>query len=117
VTTPLSSMVLVLTATFFGSFGAVFLKFGAGRLRLHWHGLILNWRLIAGAAAYLLSSVFFVAGIRKGELTVLYPMASLSYIWTLIWSRIFFGEPLTKYKFLGIGLIMAGITFLALGNR
>lgn len=110
-------MLLVLTATFFGSFGAVFLKFGAGRLRLHWHAVFLNWRLIAGASAYLLSSVFFVAGIRKGELTILYPMASLSYIWTLLWSRLFFGEPLTGNKLLGIALIMAGISCLTLGGR
>jgi multidrug transporter EmrE-like cation transporter len=117
VKTPISSILLVLTASFIGSFGAVFLKSGAGRLRLHWHALVFNWRLIAGAVAYIISSIFFVAGLRNGELTILYPMVALGYIWTLIWSRLFFGEPLTRYKFLGIALIIAGIFCLTLGNR
>jgi len=110
-------MLLILAASFIGSFGAVLLKSGSAHLRLHWHALFLNWRLIAGALAFVLSSVFFVAGIRKGQLTILYPMASLGYIWTLIWSRLFFGEPFTRYKFLGVGLIISGIFCLTLGNR
>ncbi len=44
-------------------------------------------------------------------------MISLGYIFTLLWSRIFFGEPLTKSKFAGVGLILVGIVFLAAGNR
>ncbi|HSB18122.1 MAG TPA: EamA family transporter [Bryobacteraceae bacterium] len=115
--TPVSSMLLVLLASFIGSFGAVFLKSGAGRLHRQIRTLILNWRLALGVAMFLLSSFFFVLGIRRGELTILYPMVSLGYIWTLFWSRLFFGEPFTRNKFVGIGLILLGIAFLNLGNR
>ena len=110
-------MLLVLLASFIGSFGAVFLKSGAGRLHRQIRTLILNWRLALGVAMFLLSSFFFVLGVRRGELTILYPMVSLGYIWTLFWSRIFFGEPFTRNKFFGIGLILLGIVFLNLGNR
>ena len=115
--TPLSSILLVFTAAFVGSFGAVFLKSGAGRLHRELRTLLLNWRLAAGIILFLLSSVFFIAGIRKGELTVLYPMVSLSYIFTLFWSRMFFGEPLTRNKFAGLGLILLGIVFLSIGKQ
>jgi multidrug transporter EmrE-like cation transporter len=115
--TPVSSMLLVLLASFIGSFGAVFLKLGAERLHLQWKTLLLNWRLAAGIAFFLLSSFFFVLGLRKGELTVLYPMVALGYIWTLFWSRLFFGEPFSRNKFLGLGLILAGIVLLNLGNK
>lgn len=115
-TTPVSSMMLVLTASFIGSFGAVFLKSGAGKLHRQIRTLVFNWRLAAGVALFVLSSVFFVLGVRKGELSVLYPMVSLGYIWTLIWSRLFFGEPLTRNKFLGVGLILVGIVVLSLGR-
>ena len=54
---------------------------------------------------------------RKGELSVLYPMVSLGYLFTLFWSRMFFGEPLTRMKFAGVGLILAVVVFLAAGNR
>jgi multidrug transporter EmrE-like cation transporter len=47
---------------------------------------------------------------------VLYPMVSLGYIWTLLWSRIFFQEALTREKFVGLGLILAGVFLVGLGN-
>jgi len=104
-------------AAFIGSFGAVFLKSGAHRLSRNWREMITNWHLAAGVAAYVGSSALFVIGMRKGELSVLYPMVSLGYIFTLFWSRMFFGEPLTRMKFAGVGLILAGIIFLAAGNH
>lgn len=115
--TPVSSMLLVLLASFIGSFGAVFLKSGAGRLHRNIGSLVWNYRLALGVVMFLLSSYFFVLGVRKGELTVLYPMISLGYVWTLVWSRIFFHEPLTRMKFVGLGMILFGIVLLAAGGR
>jgi drug/metabolite transporter (DMT)-like permease len=114
--TPPVSIVLVLAASVVGSFGAVFLKLGAA----HLHGgfwKIFNLKLALGVALFLASSVFFVAGIRRGELSVLYPMVSLGYIWTVLWSRLFFKEPFTRNKLLGLGLIVLGVVFVGLGNR
>jgi len=75
--TPVSSMLLMLLASIIGSFGAVLLKLGAGELNKgFWH--ILNIKLAAGVAVYLVSWYFFVLGIRHGELSVLYPMVSLA---------------------------------------
>ena len=114
--TPISSMLLVVAASVIGSFGAVFLKFGAINLELTIMGMARNWRLMAGIALYLLSSVFFMAGIKNGELTILYPMVSLGYIWTMIWSRIVFKEPITQYKVMGLAMIIAGIAVLNMGR-
>ena len=114
--TPFASMLLVLVASVVGSFGAVFLKAGSERLkRGFWH--IINWKLAMGVALFLCSSAFFVAGIRKGELSVLYPMVSLGNVWTLFWSRLFFKEPLTRGKFAGLALILIGVFFVGLGNQ
>ncbi|MCL4795811.1 MAG: EamA family transporter [Bryobacteraceae bacterium] len=115
--TPLSSILLVLFASFIGSFGAVFLKAGAGRLHREIRTLLLNWRLAAGILMYLASFVFYYLGVREGELSVLYPMVSLGYIWTLLWSRLFFGEPISRRKVAGLALIIGGIVVLNLGNR
>jgi len=113
--TPVSSMLLVLVASFVGSFGAVFLKSGANRMRFHVRHLITNYPLALGVAMFLLSSYFFVLGVRRGELSVLYPMVSLGYVWTMAWSRLFFGERLTRSKCLGLLLILVGIAFIGLG--
>lgn len=108
---------LVLCSSFIGSFGAVFLKAGAARLQGTLLSLLTNWRLAAGVFAFVLSSVFYVVAIKHGELSILYPMVSLGYLWTLLWSRIFFQEPLTRNKFIGLGMILSGIVLLGLGNR
>ena len=115
--TPLHSILLVVLASFVGSFGAVFLKAGAGRLHRDIRTLIFNWRLMTGVAMYLLSFVSYYLGVRDGELSVLYPMVSLGYLWTLLWSKMFFGEPFTRRKLGGLALIIAGIVILNLGNR
>jgi len=109
-------MLLVLVASFIGSFGAVCLKMGSAKVQ---DGLaqIVNFRLAAGVALYLLSTCFFVLAIRNGELTVLYPLVSLGYVWTMLWSKLFFKEPFTRQKFLGLFLILVGVSFIGMGNR
>ena len=116
-TTPLSSMAWVLMGSFIGSFGAVFLKIGAGRLEKNIWAVLTNWRLALGIGFYLLSSVLFIMGVRQDELSILYPMVSLGSVWTMFWSRLFLGEPLTRAKFVALGMILAGVTLLGLGGR
>ena len=110
-------MAWVILGAFVGSFGAVGLKSGAKRIERNFTSLLTNWRLALGVAAYLVSAVFFVFGLRQGELSILYPMVSLGYLWTLFWSKLFFGEPLTRPKLMGLGLILMGVALLGLGGR
>jgi multidrug transporter EmrE-like cation transporter len=115
--TPISSMAWVLCGSFIGSFGAVGLKAGARHLTGNLMSVLTNWRLAAGIVAYLVSAIFFLIGVRHGELSVLYPLVAFGYVWTVFWSRLFFGEPLTRSKFAALGLILVGIAILGLGNQ
>jgi drug/metabolite transporter (DMT)-like permease len=114
--TPISSMLWVIGGSVIGSFGAVFLKMGAERLKLNLLSLATNWRLAVGVVFYLLSSVLFVIGVKHGELSVLYPLVSVGSIWTLLWSKVFLGEKLTKPKFVAVGMILIGSGLLILGG-
>lgn len=105
-------MVLILIASLIGSFGAVFLKLGAEKLRYGFRHII-SGQAAAGVLLFLLSSVFFGSGIKHGQLSVLYPMVSLSNVWALIWGRLFFKESLTNTKFVALGLILLGIVIIA----
>ena len=111
----LKSILLVFLAGVVGSFGALFLKMGAVRLD---GGLLsfLNRRLVLGVALYLGSSVIYAAGLRGGQLTVLYPMVALGYIWTILWARLFFKEAFTGRKMAGLGLILLGVALVGLGE-
>jgi drug/metabolite transporter (DMT)-like permease len=116
VTTPVSSIALVLVGSVIGSLGAIFLKWGAHALSRHWSSLVFNWKLAVGVVTYLSSSVLFVKGMTNGELSVLFPMVSVGYVCTLLWSHLFFQERVTKAKLAGVGLILVGIVFLGFGN-
>jgi drug/metabolite transporter (DMT)-like permease len=114
--TPLSSILLVLLASLIGSFGAVFLKLGAAHLNRGFR-YILNWQLGFGVALFVGSSIPFLMGLRHGELSVLYPMVSLSYMFAIFWSRLFFNEPITKAKLSALAMILAGIVCIGVGGR
>lgn len=114
--TPLSSIILVLFGSFIGSFGAVFLKLGAEHMRGSVFRLLTNYWLGVGVVLYLLSSVFYMMGVSQGQLTVLYPMVSLGYIWAILWARIFFKEPFTRAKIGGLAMIICGVALINLGN-
>lgn len=116
VTTPLSSIVLVLFGAFIGSFGAVFLKVGAEYMKGSLARVFVNYWLGLGVVLYLLSSVFYMMGVAQGELTVLYPMVSIGYIWTILWARVFFKEPFTIAKIGGLTLIVLGVALINLGK-
>ena len=44
-------------------------------------------------------------------------MVSLGYIWTLVWARLFFKEAFTRQKFVGLALILLGVSFVGLGSQ
>ncbi len=116
-TTPLSSILLVFAASVIGSVGMVALKAGANRLPPGLLGILFSWRVATGVALFLLSSVFYVLGIRHGSLTVLFPMVSLSYVWGVLLARLLFHEPLNRSKIMGLLLLLTGVVFIGLGNR
>lgn len=113
--TPLSSILLVLLASVIGSFGAVYLKLGAAHLNRGFR-YILNWQLAFGILLFLGSSVPYLMAIHRGELSVLYPMVSLSYVCTLFWSKLFFKEKITLAKVGALALIMAGLVCNGIGR-
>jgi len=114
--TPMSSIILVLFSSFVGSFGAVGLKLGAEHMGGGILKLLTNYWLAVGIVLYLVSSVFYMMGLSQGQLTVLYPMVSLGYIWALLWARLLFKEKFTMAKVGGLALIVFGVALINLGN-
>ena len=112
--TPVSSIAWVVSGSVVGSLGAVGLKAGAQHIEMSLRSLATNWRLASGLGLYLLSTVFFIRGLKNGELSVLYPMVSVGYVWTLIWAKLFFGERITGSKLAGLVLILGGVAQLGL---
>lgn len=113
--TPLSSILLVFFGSLLGSIGMVFLKKASAHLHKGFFHII-NVNAALGVGLFLLSSVFYIKGISRGQLSVLYPMVSLSYVWAIVWAKLFFHEQFTKQKFMGLGLVLAGVICVGLGS-
>jgi multidrug transporter EmrE-like cation transporter len=114
--TPVSSMAWVMCGSVIGSLGAVGLKAGANRLKFNVKSLVTNWPLIAGIVAYLLSSVFFVKGVKNGQLSVLYPLVALGQVWTMAWAALWFKERITRPKVIAVVMIVIGVALIGWGN-
>lgn len=115
-TTSLFAIGLVLIATFIGAFGALFLKYGAEKMTRKSKLSFLNTRLLVGVLFYGLSSVFFLIALKNGELSVLYPITSLSYVWISLLSIKLLGEKMNFFKWLGITAILFGVSLIGFGS-
>ncbi|MBW2968359.1 EamA family transporter [Candidatus Woesearchaeota archaeon] len=106
---------LVVFATFIGSVGALFFKFGADRLHRQIRLLFTNWQLALGIVLYVLSTLFFLAGLSGGELSVIYPFTALTYVWICFMSTRFLDEEMNWIKWGGIVLILIGVGLIGSG--
>ena len=112
--TQLWSIILVLIATIFGSFGPIFLKKGSNKFKIK--TIHKNNNIIIGIIFYALATILFIPALKGGELSVLYPLVSLSYIWVSLLSIKMIGEKMNKFKWIGILLIIIGVIFIGLGS-
>ncbi len=71
--------------------------------------LTLNPLVISSLCCAFLAFLCWMAAMTKFDLSYAYPFMSLSFVLVLIFSALFFHEPVTMAKILGVMLIMAGI--------
>ena len=107
---------LTICAGLLGASGAVLLKKGADRLKLSVPDLVRNWQMILGVGCYAASVFFFVPALKGGEVSVLFPLVSLTYIWVALLSVKFLGEKMTRQKWIGIALVILGVALIGLGS-
>ena len=112
----LLAFLLVLAATIIGSFGALFFKMASGSLKRNFISFLINKFLYIGGSLYALSTVFFIPALKYGDLSFVYPMTSLTYVWVTLLSIKFLGEKVTYQKIIGIASIICGIIIIGFGS-
>jgi multidrug transporter EmrE-like cation transporter len=115
-------VMLVFTCTLIGAGAQVLFKLASADVpsTLDFNGLMQlasNVPLIGGLLLYGLNTVLMVLALRKGELSLLYPIISLNYVWVTIISAIFLKEEINAMKVGGLTLIIMGVVFLGLKGR
>ena len=110
------AVAIIIVSTIVGGYGSILLKKGADRLKFRFKSLIRNTPLIGGLIIYVLGTVAYIIALRGGELSLLYPLVSTQYVWICIFSQKLLGEKMNKWKWLGITLILIGVSFIGLGS-
>ena len=106
------SIVLMVIASVVAAFGQLNLKLGSTNLKINLSEILKNYMLLAGFFFYGISIIISVIALRGSELTILYPLASLNYIWVSLLSVKYLKERMNKYKWLGIVLIILGVVLI-----
>lgn len=115
--TQLWAIALVSFATLIGAFGPILLKKASAKRLSNISSLITNYHLFGGVALYAIGTLLFIPALKGGDLSVLYPFIALTYIWVSLLSVKFLGEKMNKFKWLGILLIIIGVTFIGIGSK
>ena len=109
---------LVFCCTVLGAAAQVLMKTGANQMTHHGLlGMITNLPLMGGYCLYGLSTLLLVLALKDGELSLLYPIIALTYVWVTVLSFLIFHDQINPWKILGIGLIVTGVGVLGRGGR
>jgi drug/metabolite transporter (DMT)-like permease len=107
-----TSILLVFACTILGSAAQLLIKTGMSHFSPHLSALITNLPLIAGYTLYGINTLMMVLALKNGEMSLLYPIIALTYVWTTLLSYTLLKEPSNVYKDVGILTIVLGVAVM-----
>jgi drug/metabolite transporter (DMT)-like permease len=115
------SFLLAFACTLVGAAAQMFIKSGAGHLSHPGFigallGMITNPMLFLGYALYGFNTVLMAVALRDSELSILWPIIALTYVWVAILSVVLLHETMNPYKVVGIAAIVLGVAVLGWGG-
>lgn len=109
-----SIIFLVFVGSFIGAVGTLIVKKSTSKYPIQW-----IWKSIRfwyGLVLYGFATIFYVIALRKGELSLVYPLVSITYVWTTVFSVKYLNEEINKWKVLGLIGIVIGIAVIGIGS-
>ena len=111
------SILLVFTCTILGAAAQILMKVGMTHFAPNLVAILTNVPLIAGYALYGINTLMLILALRDGELSTLYPIIALTYVWVTLLSYLLLSETPNFFKNLGIATIVTGVAVLGRGSR
>jgi multidrug transporter EmrE-like cation transporter len=113
---------IVFIQTIFGAAAQVLLKIGTQEqtgegLFAVIIGIFTNPKMFTGYALYGISALLMIAALKYGELSILYPVIAMTYVWVTVLSVLIFGEALNPLKIAGLASIVMGVAILGMSGR
>lgn len=77
-------------------------------------GMLRNLNLYIGGFLYVIAALFNIYILRYLDYSVVMPLGSITYVWTMILSFVILKEKISRKKILGVACIIAGAVCVAL---
>lgn len=74
-------------------------------------------QLILGFLLYSIGAMVMIVAYKHGSLSVLQPILSLNYVFSIILASIFLKEQITFLKIIGVIIIIIGVSLIAGGDE
>lgn len=114
--TSFRSVLVALSCALGGSLGQLLFKTGSALVENSLSSWLLNRRVLGGFFLYGVPALGFIIALKHGRLSLLYPVIATSYIWVALLSASVLGEKLNMYHWVGIVLILFGVTIIVRGG-
>lgn len=111
------SIALVFACTILGAAAQILMKTGMTHFTPNLWSIVTNVPLIAGYFLYGMNTVMLVLALKEGELSMLYPIIALTYVWVTLLSYTLLSEPPNLYKNIGITTIVIGVAVMGRGGK
>jgi len=72
--------------------------------------------IIAGLCMYAISSIGFIVVLSRANISIVSPLLSISYLFTVLGGKIIFNEPLPPLRLVGLALIVTGVILVLRGQ-
>lgn len=110
-------ILIVSCSTIISAAAQILMKIGMTRVtHLDPVALATNVPLLGGYILYGVFCLMMILCLRQGELSVVYPIISLAYIWVTLCSYFLFHDTLNPIKIMGIACVMLGVAVLGRGD-
>jgi multidrug transporter EmrE-like cation transporter len=74
--------------------------------------LLGNYQLVLGYVVQSGNALLLILALREGELSMLYPIIALTYVWVNLLAMYFFHDRMNVWKAGGIALVIGGVALL-----
>ena len=101
-------LIMILTMTILGALGSFYFKKSSNNNNL------LNFNLFFGGLLYTLGMIINILALKYYDYTVVFPLTSLTYVWSFILGAKILNEKFNRYNVYGVCLIICGVMVLGI---
>lgn len=100
-----SAVLLVFVSSLLAAVAQGLYKFGSAVVPFSWF----HWALLSGLFVYCVAGFLIIISLKFVDMSVVFPVLALSFVWTALLSVLFFHEMVSVLNWFGVLLITLGV--------